>query len=68
MREENPCDICKYQDKCWEIGCPLKSRYNKVCECEQYECFLNHESMCAIGIYDNCGSRMTADGTVPEEE
>ena len=68
MHDEHPCNLCKHGDKCFEIGCPLQDRYNHVYECTQYDCFLNYEGACKIGVYDKCGSRMTADGTEPEEE
>ena len=68
MREEHPCNICKHGGKCFEIDCPLRERYNHVFACKQYDCFLNYEGTCKIGAYDRCGSRMTADGTEPEEE
>lgn len=68
MNEEHPCNICKYGEKCFEIGCPLEARYNAVYYCEQYDCFLNYEGACKIEVYDKCGSRMTADGTEPEVE
>jgi hypothetical protein len=40
--------------------------YHKVLTCQQYDCFLNYEGSCQINAYDDCGSRMTADGTEPE--
>jgi hypothetical protein len=68
MYDEHPCNICQHSDKCFEIGCPLENGYNLVNVCQQYDCFLNYEGSCKISVYDKCGSRMTADGTVPEEE
>lgn len=68
MYDEHPCNICRHADKCFEISCPLRDRYNHVYVCQQYDCFLNYEGSCKIGFYDKCGSRMTADGTDPEEE
>ena len=68
MYDEHPCNICNHGDKCFEIRCPLESRYNAINTCQQYDCFLNYEGVCKIGAYDKCGSRMTADGTEPEVE
>ena len=66
MDDKHPCDLCHHGDKCTEIGCKLNTIYHKILECQQYDCFLNYEGTCKICAYDDCGSRMTADGTVPE--
>ena len=68
MYNEHPCNVCRHGDKCFEIRCSLRQRYNQVTTCQQYDCFLNYEGACKIGAYDKCGSRMTADGTEPEIE
>ena len=68
MYDKHPCNICKHEDKCWDIDCPLKERYNHVLVCQQYGCFLNYEGCCKIGAYDHCGARMTADGKEPVME
>ena len=66
MYDKHPCDICKHGDKCIDIDCPLDRVFHKVLTCQQYDCFLNYEGSCQINAYDDCGSRMTADGTEPE--
>lgn len=68
MYDRHPCDICGYKDKCFDIRCNLHQIYNRVNVCQQYDCFLNYEGSCKISVYDKCGARMTADGTIPEEE
>ena len=61
IREEHPCDICKHNNECAEIGCPLMIFSHEKLECHQYNCFLNHDGMCPLVAYDECGSRKTAD-------
>lgn len=52
---KNPCDLCKKQDLCRLDYCAL-SVYSRKCECTQYQCFLNYEGSCMIGLYENCGA------------
>ncbi len=62
LNSEHPCNICNHKDECFEIECPLDNRYNEIFVCQQYDCMLNREGSCLINIYDDCGSRKTADG------
>ena len=68
MYEEHPCNICGFRDKCHDMECPLDQICNKINCCQQYDCFLNYEGSCKISIYDDCGSRKTADGETPGDD
>lgn len=57
MNRENPCNICKNQERCSEVDCILHRIWNECFYCKQYNCFLNHEGDCALSLYDDCGSR-----------
>lgn len=52
MGSKHPCDICHRSEceDCALIVCPTKH------ECCNYECFLNYEGSCSIGLYDECGA------------
>lgn len=52
MGSKHPCDICHRSEceDCALIVCPTKH------ECCNYECFLNYEGSCNIGLYDECGA------------
>ena len=49
----NPCDLCKQK------GCPSDCAlhgYTKNHECTEYQCFLNYEGTCMVGLYERCGA------------
>ena len=48
----NPCNICNHN---FCVECTL-SNYEDV-YCSAYDCFLNHEGACAVGISHECGCR-----------
>ncbi len=52
MDGKNPCDVCR-RSEC--IDCALIVYATKF-ECCSYECFLNYEGSCMIGLYDECGA------------
>ena len=52
---KNPCDLCKKNGFCGLEFCAL-AVYPCNNECAQYQCFLNYEGNCMIGLYDNCGA------------
>lgn len=50
---KNPCDLCKRHD--CDADCALY-RYASKFECTEYNCFINYEGSCTLGIYENCGA------------
>lgn len=50
---KNPCDLCK-REFC-DAVCSLY-RYSKKFQCTEYDCFINYEGSCLIGLYENCGA------------
>lgn len=50
----NPCDLCKNRDDCID-DCVLDV-YSSKYYCSQYDCFVNYEGTCTLGLYENCGA------------
>lgn len=50
---KNPCDLCK-REFC-DAVCSLY-RYSKKFQCTEYDCFINYEGSCLLGLYENCGA------------
>lgn len=51
--EKNPCDLCK-REGC-EYDCALHGDHKNF-QCTEYDCFLNYEGNCLIGLYERCGA------------
>ena len=52
--EKHPCDLCK-KDRIECYQCSL-SVYPRKYECDNDDCFLNHDGSCLLGFYEECGA------------
>lgn len=53
---DNPCNICQNRTKdCMESDCRL-STFLLNSNCTNYDCMLNYEDSCIIGIAEKCGA------------
>lgn len=50
---EHPCNICKRKMECYECDC---NSFARQYECNNDDCFVNHEGHCLFGFYENCGA------------
>ena len=53
LDSKNPCDLCK--QNCLEFECALYGHPRKY-SCSEWECFLNYEGTCMVGLYERCGA------------
>lgn len=66
MTGENPCNVCKRNDKCLDISCALMAGWASGITCSNYECMLHVEDQCMLGLEPECGANPNA--TFDEEE
>ena len=52
---KNPCDLCEQNGTCSDGTCALSVSAQKS-ECVQYDCFLNNDGSCILGLFENCGA------------
>lgn len=50
---KNPCDLCKHEG--CDADCALY-RYSQKFQCAEYDCFINYEGSCVLGLYERCGA------------
>ena len=54
----NPCDLCK-QNNCYDCDSDFECAFRGFTakyHCSEYQCFLNYEGTCMVGLYDRCGA------------
>lgn len=66
-KKNHPCDLCGYECN-KRPYCSIIESLNSETTCPAHTCFVNHEGICLLSLYNTCGCCLKLRETADKEQ